>query len=128
MKIFLGENMNFVPTGLINIVQVSYMNEVSHTSFHLNQVSYIIHMNMRVPFLNRIWVRCLESSSFYFRCSNNKGLTRKSKNRIKENSGIEGQITDFFSYTFLEVMKKSHTKNHKIRNKSLAKSAKITNH
>ena len=45
-------------------------------------------MNIRVPFLNRVSVWCLKSSSFYFWGSNNKGLTRKSKNSIKENSGI----------------------------------------
>ena len=46
-------------------------------------------MNMRVPFLKRISVRCLKSSSFYNAGSNSSGgLTRKLKNRIKENSGI----------------------------------------
>ena len=48
------------------------------------QISFVSYMNMRVPFLKRISVRCLKSSSFYFVGSNNsKGLTRKSKNSIK---------------------------------------------
>ena len=39
---------------------------------------------MKVPFLKRISMRCLKSSSFYNAGSNNsQGLTRKSKNRIK---------------------------------------------
>ena len=53
------------------------------------QISFVSYMNMRVPFLKRISVRCLQSSSFYFVGSNNsKGLTRKSKNSINENSRI----------------------------------------
>ena len=44
---------------------------------------------VQISFLKRISVRCLKSSSFYNAGSNNsKGVTRKSKNRIKENSGI----------------------------------------
>ena len=59
--------------------------------FPLNivQISFVSYMNMKVPFLKRISMRCLKSSSFYNAGSNNsKGLTRKSKNRIKENSEI----------------------------------------
>ena len=59
--------------------------------FPLNivQISFVSYMNMRVPFLKRISVRCLKSSSFYNAGSkNSKGVTRKSRNRIKENSGI----------------------------------------
>ena len=53
------------------------------------QISFVSYMNMRVPFLKRISVRCLKSSSFYFVGSNNsKGLTRKSKNSINEHSRI----------------------------------------
>ena len=53
------------------------------------QISFVSYMNMRVPFLKRISVRCLKSSSFYFVGYNNsKGLTRKSKNSINENSRI----------------------------------------
>ena len=47
-------------------------------------------MNMGVPFLKRISVRCLNKSSSFYNagCNSSKGLTRKSKNGIKENSGI----------------------------------------
>ena len=40
----------------------------------------------------------------------------------------EGQITDFFSYTFLEITKKSHTKITKSQINYLQKAQKITNH
>ena len=74
---------------LINIVQASYMNRVSHTSFPFESSFLYLYDYVRVPILNRIRVRCLKSSSFYFVGSNNnKGLTRKSKNRKKENGGI----------------------------------------
>ena len=74
---------------LINIVQAPYMNRVSHTSFPFESSFLYLCEYVRVPILNRIRVRCLKSSSFYFVGSNNnKGLTRKSKNRKKENGGI----------------------------------------
>ena len=74
---------------LINIVQVSYMNRVSHKSFPFESSFLYLYDYVRVPLFNRIRVRCLESSSFYFvGPNNNKGLTRKSKNRNKENGGI----------------------------------------
>ena len=74
---------------LINIVQASYMNRVSHTSLPFESSFLYLYDYVRVPILNRIRVRCLKSSSFYFVGSNNnKGLTRKSKNRKKENGGI----------------------------------------
>ena len=74
---------------LINIVQVSYVNRVSHTSFPFESSFLYLYEYVRVPILNRIRVSCLKSSSFYFVGSNNnKGLTRKSKNRKKENGGI----------------------------------------
>ena len=74
---------------LINIVKASYMNRVSHTSFRFESSFLYLYEYVRVPILNRIRVRCLKSSSFYFVGSNNnKGLTRKSKNRKKENGGI----------------------------------------
>ena len=74
---------------LINIVQVSYVNRVSHTSFPFESSFLYLYEYVRVPILNRIRVRCLKSSSLYFVGSNNnKGLTRKSKNRKKENGGI----------------------------------------
>ena len=60
-------------------------------AFQLNvlHVSFVSCINMRVPFLKRIRVRYLKSSSFSFVGSNNsKGLTNKSKNLLKENSGI----------------------------------------
>ena len=37
---------------------------------------------------------------------------------------FEGHITDFFSYTSLEITKKSHTKSHKITIKSHRESTK----
>ena len=40
----------------------------------------------------------------------------------------EGQITDFFSYTFLEITKKSHIKITKSQTNYLQKAQKITNH
>ena len=65
------------------------MNRVSHTSFPFESSFLYLYDYVRVPLLNRIRVRCLESSSFYFvGPNNNKGLTRKSKNRKKENDGI----------------------------------------
>ena len=74
---------------LINIVQASYMNRVSHTSVPFESSFLYLYDYVRVPILDRIRVRCLKSSSFYFVGSNNnKGLTRKSKNRKKENGGI----------------------------------------
>ena len=74
---------------LIKFVQASYMNRVSHTSFPFESSFLYLYDYVRVPILNRIRVRCLKSSSFYFVGSNNnKGLTRKSKNRKKEKGGI----------------------------------------
>ena len=74
---------------LINIVQASYMNRVSHASFPFESSFLYLYEYVRVLVLNRIKVRCLKTSSFYFVGSdNNKGLTRKSKNRKKENGGI----------------------------------------
>ena len=74
----------------INIVQVSCMNRVSHTSFPFELSFLYLYEYVRVPFLNRIRVRCLKSSSFYFVGSNNnKGLTRESKNRKKEKGGTK---------------------------------------
>ena len=65
------------------------MNRVSHTSFPFESSFLYLYDYVRVPILDRIRVRCLKSSSFYFVGSNNnKGLTRKSKNRKKENGGI----------------------------------------
>ena len=74
---------------LINIVQVSCMNRGSHTSFPFESRFLYLYEYARVPFLNRIRMRCLKSSSFYFVGSNNnKGLTSKSKNHKKEKGGI----------------------------------------
>ena len=40
----------------------------------------------------------------------------------------EGQITDFFSYTSLEITKKSHKKITKSQKSHIQKAPKITNH
>ena len=65
------------------------MNRVSHTSFPFESSFLCLYEYVRVPFLNRIRVRCLKSSSFYNAGSkNSKGLTRKLKNRKKEDGGI----------------------------------------
>ena len=40
----------------------------------------------------------------------------------------EGQFTDFFSYTSLEITKKSHTKSQNHKKNHMQKASKITNH
>ena len=80
------------------------MNRVSQTSFPFESSFLYLYDYVRVPFLNRIRVRCLKSSSFYFMGSNNnKGLTRKSKNRKKENGGITYICFCLFAIYFLTL-------------------------
>ena len=55
-------------------------------------------------------------------------ITRPLQSHIQLHMLSEGQITDFFSYIFLEITKKSHTKITKSQKNHMQSTPKITNH
>ena len=112
------------PLNIVQLAQAHYKckrGEFRHNSEEMESSASISSMNCRERYSGSN-----EDSSGKINCSSDDQSDRRDRG-YDDIVDPEGQITDFFPYTFLEITKKSHTKITKSQQKSHAKSIKITN-
>ena len=99
-------------------------------SFCKIESTKVFHLDILAFLLSAFCSRIFFQSSTVFLASHNIFLNFEERRKISTLGNIEGegQFTDFFSYTFLEITKKSHTKSQNHKKNHIQKAPKITNH